>query len=127
LMEFCRRPWCSNFNCGIDFDLLQCGLVQLLPREFNDDALFKLLPSPTLRVEASISPPGMDRRYGGHIWTITKTTNILNNNDVCFLYLHVWVPYSLHPPLRCRWSCCVIHKSLLSMKFGFCLGIMYEE
>lgn len=78
----------SSLLKDIDFQGIAKRYVRYLPREFNGDILFEFQPI-LMSTSGSISLlAGMDRRYDGHVWTQTKTTNIRNTDLIKFRYAH---------------------------------------
>ena len=59
--------------------------ITFLPQEFNGDILFEFSPSGAIKTQAGVME-GMDKRYDGHVWCRTKTSNIRNDNGLTFRY-----------------------------------------
>jgi hypothetical protein len=68
----------------IDYAKIAYHKVQYLPPSYNGDVVFELPPS---RVSASTSKntmDGMDKRFDGHTWCRTITSNIHNSQGLTF-------------------------------------------
>ena len=85
LRQLQSRPRAKSDLKFLNLDTLRCERVKYLPPEFNGDVLFEFPP-----VSNSSSPSiarqmeGMDKRYDGHAWTKTYTTNIVNDFGLTF-------------------------------------------
>lgn len=69
----------------IDYNSIPVQRVQYLPPTFDGDALFEFPPigASSSQSQAKLLH-GMDRRYDGHAWTRTITSNIKNNMGLTF-------------------------------------------
>jgi hypothetical protein len=77
-------PRSRNKLVSIDYDKIAYHKVQYLPPSYNGDVIFELPPS---RVSASTSKntiDGMDKRFDGHTWCRTITSNIHNSQGLIF-------------------------------------------
>ena len=80
-------PGYKNILKRLDYDKIKTMDVEFLPPTYDGDVLFIL---PAMGSSSSHSKAktksmfGMDKRYDGHIWTKTKTTNINNVLDLSF-------------------------------------------
>ena len=62
--------------------------VKYLPWQYNGDAIFKRPTILAPRDEVAGRLDGMDRKFDGHAWTETQTTNILGSkSDLLFKYI----------------------------------------
>ena len=69
----------------IDFDAIEYQKVQFLPPTFDGDVVFELPPCRgSVHSSSAKSMEGMDKRYDGHAWTRTLTSNINNNLGLKF-------------------------------------------
>ena len=75
----------KNILQKLDYDTLQIQEVKFLPPRFDGNLMFVL---PPVGVSSSHTKAkfmdGMDKRYDGHIWTKTQTTNITNDMGIAF-------------------------------------------
>lgn len=75
----------------MDFDNLPQRVVRFSPRESNGDIMFGL---PPLEYTAYVVNMNMlfemDWRYDGHVWTVTKTSNIQNEHNLTSGVPHLW-------------------------------------
>jgi hypothetical protein len=84
LRKLAARPG-SNLLKKINYDSLRSDLVDHLPPTFDGDVVFEFPPVTTLAAYSSAkSMQGMDKRYDGHVWTKTITTNITNGMGLAF-------------------------------------------
>ena len=78
-------PGCKNILKRLDYDKIKTMDVEFLPPTYDGDVLFVL---PAMGSSSSHSKAksmfGMDKRYDGHVWTKTVTTNISNVFDLSF-------------------------------------------
>jgi hypothetical protein len=77
-------PGSRNKLAFINYDKIAYHKVQYLPPMYNGDVIFELPPS---RVSASTSKntmDGMDKRFDGHTWCRTITSNIHNSQGLIF-------------------------------------------
>jgi hypothetical protein len=62
--------------------------VKYLPRQYHGDSIYKLPPIIAPKDGTASRLDGMDRRYDGHAWTETMTTNLsLAKPDISFKYV----------------------------------------
>jgi hypothetical protein len=74
----------KNELASIDYDKIAYHKVQYLPPSYNGDVIFEL---PLSRVSASTSKntiDSMDKRFDGHTWCCTITSNIHNSQGLTF-------------------------------------------
>ena len=78
-------PSSKNVLKKLDYDSLRTVHAEFLPLCFDIDVMFILLlvSNSALHTKAR-SMDGMDKRYDGHVWTKTLTTNISNNLNLIF-------------------------------------------
>ena len=69
----------------LNYDSIRTENVDFLPPSFNGDVIFILPPTlPSAVQKNAKSMEGMDKRYDGHMWTKTMTTNISNTLGLSF-------------------------------------------
>ena len=74
-----------NVLSKIDYDAIDIQTVHILPPSFNGDVIFKFPAVDTYNTSSQAKQmAGMDKRYDAHVWTKTKTTNIVNRSDLTF-------------------------------------------
>ena len=74
-----------NVLSKIDYDAIDIHTVHILPPSFNGDVIFELPAANTCNTSSQAKQmAGMDKRYDGHVWTKTKTTNIVNHSGLTF-------------------------------------------
>ena len=78
-------PGRKNILKKLDYDILQIEEVNFLPPRFDGNRMFVFPPVgvPYSHTKAK-SMDGMDKRYNGHVWTKTQTTNITNDLGLVF-------------------------------------------
>jgi hypothetical protein len=81
LRKLSSVPRCRNELAQIDFDAVEYHKVKFLPTKFDGNVVFEL---PPCRGSANSSMEGMDKRYDGHAWCRTLTSNIHNNLGLKF-------------------------------------------
>ena len=84
-----------NVLSKIDYDTIDIHKVNILPPTFNGDVIFELPSVDTCNTSSQAKQmTGMDKRYDGHVWTKTKTTNMVNRSGLTFrmsvCVRHVW-------------------------------------
>lgn len=85
LKTLAHTPGCKNEIRSLDFSTLHVRRVKYLPPIFNGFVMFELPPlSPTADVKIGRLLDGMDKKYDGHVWCKTKTTNIKNDVGLTF-------------------------------------------
>jgi hypothetical protein len=63
-------------------------MVKYLPRQYNGDAIFELPAILAPKDGATGKLDGMDRKFDGHAWTETQTTNLSGSkSDLSFKYV----------------------------------------
>ena len=78
-------PSRKNILKRLDYDSIKTVSVDFLPPEFDGDVLFVLPPVGPLAAHSKArSMEDMDKRYDGHMWTKTMTTNITNSLNLTF-------------------------------------------
>ena len=74
-----------NVLSKIDYNAIDIHTVHVLPPSFNGDVIFELPAVHTCNISSQAKQmAGMDKRYDGHVWTKTKTTNIVNRSGLTF-------------------------------------------
>jgi hypothetical protein len=84
LRHLASFPGSRNEVASINYNKIAYHKVQYLPPLYNGDVIFELPPS---RVSASTSKnamDSMDKRFDGHTWCHTITSNIHNNQGLTF-------------------------------------------
>jgi hypothetical protein len=75
----------KNILKKIDYTLIRHERVEYLPAVFDGAVIFELPPAGHTAVRSQAkSMQGMDKRYDGHVWTKTITTNITNDFGLSF-------------------------------------------
>ena len=78
-------PSSKNVLKKLDYDSLKIQEVNYLPPRFDGPCMFVLPPTGASSSQAKAkSMEGMDKRYDGHVWTKTQTTNISNDLGLSF-------------------------------------------
>ena len=78
-------PGHKNILKRLDYNKIKTMEVEFLPPTYDGDVFFVLLAVGTSATHSKAkSMFGMDKRYDGHIWTKTVTTNISNILDLSF-------------------------------------------
>jgi hypothetical protein len=78
-------PGRKNILKKLDYDTLQIQEVNFLPPRFDGNQMFVLPPVGVSSSHTKAkSMDGMDKRYDGHVWTKTQTTNITNDMGLAF-------------------------------------------
>jgi hypothetical protein len=73
-------PGRKNILKKLDYDTLHIEVVNFLPPRFDGSSIFVLPPVGISSSHTKAkSMDGMDKRYDGHVWTETQTTNITND------------------------------------------------
>ena len=72
---------CNKHNAKSEFRAADLGSfehknVKYLPSQFNGNAIFELPPLHAPKLGGKGRLEGMDRRYDGHCWTETATSNL---------------------------------------------------
>jgi hypothetical protein len=79
------RPGSKNILKNIDYEFVRHEKVDFLPSVFDGDIIFEF---PPLGADAPHSHArlmfGMDKRFDGHAWCRTKTSNITNDLGLTF-------------------------------------------
>jgi hypothetical protein len=85
LKKLGSRPGSKNPLKNLDFNSIRHERVDFLPPKFDGDVLFEFPPAGPLASQTQAKAmQGMDKRYDGHIWTKTITTNIMNDMGLRF-------------------------------------------
>jgi hypothetical protein len=83
VMQCLRRlasvPGSRNKLAYVDYDKITYDKVQYLPPSYNGDVLFELPPSCVSASTSKNTMDGMDKRFDGHTWCRTITSNIHNS------------------------------------------------
>jgi hypothetical protein len=85
----CRRRLASflgsrNELASLDYNKIAHYKVQYLPPSYNGDVVFELLPSSVSASTSTNTMDGMDKRFDGHTWCRTITSNIHNSQGLTF-------------------------------------------
>jgi hypothetical protein len=87
-MQYLRRlasiPGSRNELASIDYDKIAYHKVQYLPPSYNGDVIFELPPSRVSTSTSNNTMDGMDKRFDGHTWCCTITSNIHNSQGLTF-------------------------------------------
>ena len=87
LKQLATMPGRKNILKKIDYSVIRHERVEYLPAEFDGAVIFELPPAGhTAARSQAKSMQGMDKRYDGHVWTKTITTNITNDFGLSFRY-----------------------------------------
>jgi hypothetical protein len=73
-----------NKLATLDYDKIPYHKVQYLPPLYNGDVIFELLPSCVSASTSKNTMDNMDKRFNGHTWCRTITSNIHNNQGLTF-------------------------------------------
>jgi hypothetical protein len=85
LKQLARMPGKKNILKKLDYSVIRHDRVEYLPPVFNGAVIFELPPADhTAARSQAKSMQGMDKRYDGHVWTKTITTNITNDFGLSF-------------------------------------------
>ena len=69
----------------LNYSTLKIVYADFLPPRFDDDVIFVFPPvSASASTSKAKAMDGMDKRYDGHVWTKTESTNITNNMNLTF-------------------------------------------
>jgi hypothetical protein len=81
------RPGSKNVLKSIDYESVRHEKVEFLPSIFDGDVIFEFPPlgpdAPHSHVRLMF---GMDKRFNGHAWCRTKTSNITNDLGLTFRF-----------------------------------------
>ena len=85
LKQLATMPGKKNVLKKIDYSVIRHERVEYLPALFDGPVIFELPPAGhTAARSQAKSMQGMDKRYDGHVWTKTITTNITNDFGLSF-------------------------------------------
>jgi hypothetical protein len=85
LKQLSRMPGKKNILKKLDYSVIRHERVEYLPPVFDGAVIFELPPAGhTATRSQAKSMQGMDKRYDGHVWTKTITTNITNDFGLSF-------------------------------------------
>jgi hypothetical protein len=85
LKQLATMPEKKNILKKIDYSVIRHERVEYLPPVFDGAVIFELPPAGhTAARSQAKSMQGMDKRYDGHVWTKTITTNIGNDFGLSF-------------------------------------------
>ena len=85
LKQLATMPGRKNILKKIDYSVIRHERVEYLPAVFDGAVIFELPPAGhTAARSQAKSMQGMDKRYDGHVWTKTITTNITNDFGLSF-------------------------------------------
>jgi hypothetical protein len=69
---------------SLDYDKIPYHKVQYLPPSYNGDVIFELPPNCVSASTRKNTMDGIDKRFDGHTWCRTITSNIHNNQGLTF-------------------------------------------
>ena len=76
---------CRNVLSKLDYDNIPVHRVTVLPPSFNGNVIFELPAVDSAGASSHAKQmAGMDKRYDGHAWSKTVTTNIVNRMGLSF-------------------------------------------
>ena len=85
LCKLANMPSSKNVLKKLNYDSLRTVHAEFLPPRFDGDVIYVLPPISNSALHSKArSMNGMDKRYDGHVWTKTLTTNISNNLNLTF-------------------------------------------
>ena len=85
LRKLTNMPSSKNVLKKLNYESLRTVHAGFLPPCFDGDVMYVLPPiSNSALYSKARSMDGMDKRYDGHVWTKTLTTNISNNLNLTF-------------------------------------------
>jgi hypothetical protein len=73
-----------NKLASIDYDKIAYHKVQYLSPSYNGDVIFDLPPSHVFASTSKNTMDCMDKRFDGHTWCHTITSNIHNSHNLTF-------------------------------------------
>ena len=74
------RPLARSHLKSANLSSFKYKVVPHLPVEFNGNVIFELPPLSIVKEGGVARLDGMDRKFDGHAWTETATTNIVDPN-----------------------------------------------
>jgi hypothetical protein len=88
IVAFGNRPTARCVLKTMDLSLYPHEKVKYLPCQYNENAIFELLTVVEPKDGAIGRLDGMDRKYDGHAWTETQTTNLSTvRSELLFKYM----------------------------------------
>ena len=85
LKKLAARKRSKNVLSRIDYNTIQIQQVEFLPPHYNGDIIFEFPPVGFHgKQTAAKQLRGMDKRYDGHAWSRTITSNIMNDFHLTF-------------------------------------------
>jgi hypothetical protein len=91
LMRLGARKRSKIVLSWINFDAIRLQQFDYLPPRYDGDVIFEFPPLGDHGQNTKAKQlRGMDRRYDGHAWSRTITSNIQNDLKLCFVHLLVW-------------------------------------
>ena len=78
LLAVCGRLSAKSQLASANLASFRHEVVQFLPTEYNGNVIFKLQSLPVVKEGGVARLDDMDRRFDGHAWTETATTNIVD-------------------------------------------------
>ena len=85
LKRLAFRPNTKNVLKNMDYASVPHRIVDFLPSIYNGDIIFELPPLAARATSSKAkSLQGMDKKYDGHCWCLTKTLNISNDMGLTF-------------------------------------------
>ena len=79
LRHLASFPGSRNELASINYDKIAYHKVQYLPPSYNSNIIFGLPPSYVSASTSKNAMDGMDKRFDGHTWCCTITSNIHNS------------------------------------------------
>lgn len=85
LIKLSSRKRSKNILSRVDYNAIKLQQVEFLPPQYDGDVIFEFPPTGFQgKQTAAKQLIGMDKRYDGHAWTRTITSNIQNDLDLTF-------------------------------------------
>jgi hypothetical protein len=84
LRRLASLPGSKNELASIDYNKIAYHKVQYLPPSYNGDVIFELPPSRVSTSTSKNTMDGIDKRFDGHTWCRTITSNIHNSQGLTF-------------------------------------------
>ena len=103
LLAVCGRPSARSHLRSADLSSFKHEVVPHLPVEFNGNVVFELSPLSVVKEGGVARLDGMDRKFDGHAWIKTTTTNIVDPSQLlsfkyvkCMGHLRCYNPKCRH-------------------------------
>ena len=85
LKRLARRPNTKTVLKNMDYTSMPHRIIDFLPSIYNGGIIFELPPIAAGATSSKAkSLQGMDKKYDGHCWCLTKTSNISNDMGLTF-------------------------------------------